>query len=93
MTTIPSTRTAPWAICPRSCFGKEDRQPKTAGGTGLQGQYHYIFDAIYTSEYTYRCSAPQAGLLFALLIALLGKVCKTCFYPFDRIHDLAVGEL
>jgi hypothetical protein len=38
MTTIPSTRTAPWAICHRSCFGKEDRQPKTAGGTGIRGQ-------------------------------------------------------
>ena len=38
MTTILSTRTAPWAICHRSCFGKEDRQIKTAGGTGLKGQ-------------------------------------------------------
>jgi hypothetical protein len=40
MTTIPSTRTAPWAICPRSCFGKENRQLKTAGGTGIRGQDH-----------------------------------------------------
>ena len=40
MTTIPSTLTAPWAICHRSCFGKEDRQPKTAGGTGIRGQDH-----------------------------------------------------
>jgi hypothetical protein len=38
MTTIPSTLTAPWAICHRSCFGKEDRQIKTAGGTGIRGQ-------------------------------------------------------
>jgi hypothetical protein len=40
MTTIPSTRTAPWAICHRSCIGKEDRQLKTASGTGLQGEDH-----------------------------------------------------
>jgi len=38
MTTIPSAHTAPWAICHRSCFWKEDRQLKTAGGTGIQGQ-------------------------------------------------------
>ena len=38
MATIPSTLTAPWAICHRSCFGKEDRQIKTAGGTGIRGQ-------------------------------------------------------
>ena len=40
MTTIPSTLTAPWAICHRSCFGKEDRPLKTAGGTGIRGQDH-----------------------------------------------------
>jgi hypothetical protein len=40
MITIPSTRTAPWAICHRSCFGKEDRQLKTADGTEIQGQDH-----------------------------------------------------
>jgi len=40
MTTIPSTHTATWAICHGSCFGKEDRQLKTAGGTGIRGQDH-----------------------------------------------------
>ena len=43
MTTILSTRTAPWAICHRSCFGKEDRQIKTAGGTGIRGQDQLSF--------------------------------------------------
>ena len=52
MTTIPSTRTAPWAICPRSCFGKEDRQLKTAGGTEIQGQDHP-----YLPAHTRKCVA------------------------------------
>ena len=38
MTTIPLTHTAQWAVYHRSCFGKEDRKLKTAGGTGIRGQ-------------------------------------------------------
>lgn len=38
MSTILSTRSAPWAICQRSCFGKEDRKLKAGDATGIRGQ-------------------------------------------------------
>jgi len=40
MTTILITLTALWDICRHSCFERNDRQIKTAGGTELQGQLH-----------------------------------------------------